>query len=364
MKKKINLSALLANLLLAVLVAAFAAPLVMPGQYSDAPLFSTAVIAAPLFFAGFFITVPKGSLVMAIQTEVWANDIQEAIYPDNSFFMNAQDDSEFIENKKVHLPEAGTAPGSEKNRTSLPATVNQIDDAEYSYDIDSYTTDPILLKNSDEIEVSYPKRQSILQSHTDVLRTRMADELAIKWAPSLATNFARTTGTGRAAYVSGQTGNRKALVKDDIIEVHRLMNAMDIPLDGRMGLIDANLYADLLKIEEFVSLEKIGSAALVKGAVGMLLGFQIFVRSRAIRYTNDGTPAIKAYGASVAAADNLAALFWHKNFVRVAKGNVEIFQEEKSPTFYGDIFSAEVRFGGKKARNDEKGVVSLIEAAA
>lgn len=360
--KQLKLMSVFANLLLATIFSAVATPM-LAGSFHADPHTVFLTTDALIFGSGFLLS-NAGSLCMAIQTEVWAKDIADNIFPDNSYFMNSVDDSPFLEGNKVHLPEAGSVPGVTKNRTSLPATAAKRTDTEASYDVDSYTTDPIILQNTEEVEVSYAKRQSLLSGNIDTLKTRIADELAIKWAPTLATNFVRTSGSARAGYLTGQTGNRKAVAKDDFIEVNRIFNRMDISQDGRYALIDANMYADLLKIAEFVSYEKIGNAVLTKGAIGMLLGIQIYVRSSAIRYDNTGTPVIKAYGASVAAADNLACLFWHRNFVRRAQGTVDVFEKNKDPQFYGDVLSAEVRCGGKKARATEVGAISLIEAAS
>jgi len=361
--KQINLMAVVANVLLAVFIGAFATPAVAGGFHID-PSTAFAASSGTVFAAGFLIHGTAGCLTMAIQKEIWVKDIADNIFPDNSYFMQSIDDSPFVDGSTVHLPEAGARPGVSKNRSSLPATAGKRTDTEASYTIDSYTTDPIILQNAEEIELSYPKRQSILTDNIETLKTRVADELAIKWAPTLATNQVRTSGAARAAFVSGQTGNRKAVAKVDFIAVNAMFNRMDVSQDGRYALIDANMMADIMNIPEFVSYDKIGYAALTKGAIGMLLGIQIYVRSAAIRYDNTGTPVITAYGASVGAADNLACLFWHKNYVRRAAGAITVYEKIQDPQFYGDVLSAEVRFGGKKARQTEVGVISLIESAS
>lgn len=349
------------NLLLAVVISVAIAP------FLGAPtLYVTGVIIA----LGFLTPSIKGASAMAIQKEVWAKDIEENIYPDNSFYLQSKDDSDWVEGNKVHTPEAGTAPSVQKNRAALPATVSKRIDSDYTYSIDEYTTDPIVLQKTEEVEVSYNKRQSILFDHTEKLRTEVAENMAYNWAPSIAANLVRTTGTARAAYEAGQTGNRKAIVEADIIELNRILDRMDVSKEGRFLGLPANLQADLLKIDRFTSLDKIGSAvALQKGVIGMIMGFQVYVRSTFLRYDNSGTPVVKAVGSAVAAADNLACLAWHKSFVRRAlgkegNGGIEIFMAEKDPTFYGDVFSALVRAGGKKVRNDQKGVLALIETAA
>lgn len=312
-----------------------------------------------------------GVTTAIITPTIWVRDIAENLYPNNEFYMASRDDSDWLVNggNKVELPQAGAKPGVEKNRASVPATPAQRVDTTGDYTVDEFTTDPVLLKHTEEVEVSYNKRESLMFDHIETLREEIAGNFIEKWQPSLASNIIRTSGTSRAAYRAGQTGNRKAVAKNDFINAQRLMNRMDIPQSGRCCLIDADMYSDLLKIEEFVSLEKIGSAKLTEGAVGRLLGFDIFVRSTGAIYDNTGTPVGKAYDAAVNAADNLGAMFWHPFFVRRALGNegnggIVVFEKEKDPQFYGDVFSALVRAGGRKARTDEKGVIVLVEEAA
>jgi hypothetical protein len=44
-------------------------------------------------------------------------------------------------------------------------------------------------------------------------------------------------------------------------------------------------------------------------------------------------------------------------------GDNEFFENEKDPTYYGSIYSALVRAGGRIRRNDAKGVIALVQDA-
>ena len=54
---------------------------------------------------------------MALNKEIWQSDIVENFYPDNSFASKSVDDSVFVENHKVHIPNAGAPSNVERNRT-------------------------------------------------------------------------------------------------------------------------------------------------------------------------------------------------------------------------------------------------------
>ncbi len=303
---------------------------------------------------------------MGLQVEMWATTIEENVYPDNSFLGMCRDDSEFLAGHTVHLPQAGAAPAVQKNRTVLPATASKRVDDKADYDVDEYTTDPVVIQLTEEIEVSYPKRVSVLFDHIQTLTASIASGAAYTWSPTSGANVILTTGAGRAAYKAFQAGNRKAVSKDDFINASRLLNRQDVPQMGRYALVDADLVADVMRIPEFTNAQIIGQTAYVNGSIGRLMGFDIFVRSATPLFTGAGVK--KDPATATATTDNASILFWHRDYVRFAKGTatnggIEIFEQAKAPGYYGDIFSALVRAGGRISRLDQRGVVSLVEAA-
>lgn len=288
-------------------------------------------------------------------------DITKNLFPDNAFYKNSKDDTAFIAGNKVVKPQVGAKPNAQIDRTVLPAPIGKRTDTAEDYDIHEFTTDPTLLQDTEALIVSYPKRASILEDHSAVLNEQVADYFGNIWLPSPAANIIRTSGAARAASSNGATGNRKAVTKNDFIDVFNKLNRMDIPQSDRFCCLPADFLADVLKIEEFVSAEKIGSANLIKGQIGELLGFKIFVRSRLGVYDNTATPVKRAFGAVPAATDNAAALFWHKMYVCRAEGSAKTFIDADKPEYYGTVFSALLRAGGRIARTDEKGVIALVE---
>ena len=102
-------------------------------------------------------------------------------------------------------------------------------------------------------------------------------------------------------------------------------------------------------------------ADIKNGVVGKLYGFNIMERSSVLSFAADGTPNLP--GQAIGATDNIAALCWSQNSVAKAKGDLKPFQDTDSPTYYGDIFSALVKFGGRCRRADWKGILAIVQAA-
>ena len=186
---------------------------------------------------------------MALNKEIWQSDIVENFYPDNSFASKSVDDSVFVENHKVHIPNAGAPSNVERNRTQKPATSKQRTDNDLEYDMDELTTDPVYIPNIDMVELSYNKRNSILSNDRAQLQEAAHLNLLDRWGQGVDTkNIISTSGTSKttAHTSSAATGMRKSICKADVRKLMTAMDADNVPEQGRYLLLDAFMYADLL----------------------------------------------------------------------------------------------------------------------
>lgn len=303
---------------------------------------------------------------MAIQTEVWARDIAEKLFPENSFVNESISDDAWVNNKTVHLPQAGALPEVQKNRSVFPAPLVKRTDTDATYDLDEFTSTPSLIQDIEEVEVSYNKRASVLQNHIDEQNKQIANHMAYAWAATAAASIIRTTGADRAANTPGATGTRKILTLADIFKVRSLMDDMDVPEEGRCMLLPSHMYNDLLENEKDILLSKDfrGDADVRNGVIMTLLGFKVYKRGKenVLRYSNAGTPVPIDPTTAGAATDNAAALFWGNRFTRKAKGAIKVYADEDKPEYYGSVFSTLVRAAGRKRYADGTGVAAIVEA--
>lgn len=300
---------------------------------------------------------------MALQTEIWVGDLAENLFPDNSFMRRSQNDDIFVENKVVHLPQSGTVPNVVRNRSTLPAVITERADADETYSMSEFTSDPSLIRDIDAIEVSYPKRQSVLYNHQMQLDRKMADYIAYIWGVSQAAQIVATTGDDRTVGIaSGATGTRKKITKADILKAKAIMDRMDVPSEGRYLLLPSDMYNDLLEDMDLLSSRYMPQGNLQTGTVDKLYGFEIYTRSQVGRYNlNNVNP--KDPDASDAANDNAYAIAWHPMFVRAALGGVKVYADEDKPEYYGSVFSTMARAGGHHTYTNQRGVVSIAESA-
>lgn len=296
---------------------------------------------------------------MGVRKEIWARAIIEGLYAPNTFMSKAVNDDAFVyQGKKVHIPQAGTPPKVVKNRSTVPATAVKRDDTDIEYDINEYTTDPVLIPNVDEYELSYSKRESLIRESRSVLIDTVAKDMLVSWAPAAAQTI-QTTGSAVDPHLNAATGQKKAVTRKDIQTLQIMFDWDNVPENDRYLLLDAYMYGQLLS--DLTEADKnmfLSCADAKNGIVGELYGFKVMKRSLVLRYT-----AAKAVSnhASTTATDLAGGLAWQVNSVSRALGEIKPFTNVDDPQFYGTVLSFLVRTGGSKRRNDKKGIVALLE---
>lgn len=297
---------------------------------------------------------------MALNKEIWIESIVGNLFADGTFLGRSVNHSSFVDNKTVHVPNAGSAPEVTKNRAVFPATASGRTDYDLDYSIAEFTTAPFRISNAEEVELSYDKRESIVGACREALAEAVANDVLESWVPA---SFEKvvTTGSGVAPHLTSQTNNRKAVAIADILAVKKLFDKNNIPQEGRCFMLDYEMYNQLLgALSESQANAFLATADASKGIVGKLFGFDFYMRSNVLRCNSGGT----ALASSAAATDQAAGIAWYDKAVSVALGQTEIFETQNDPTYYGDILSALVRAGGKYMRNDKKGIVLLVQANA
>jgi hypothetical protein len=355
MKNRISLLRVSINLLLACVIGM---------------VFSSAFVGAGVFLLGtgaqilFKKSFTAGSLAFALQTEVWVADIQEKLYYGNEFLFLAQDHSQFIENKTVHVPQAGNSPNVVKNRTAVNTDPIQRTDSEITYDLDNYTTDPILVKSIEDLQVSYAKRQSVLSSHIATLSDTIATSTLQKWAVTVSnTHVLRTTGANTGTLPNATaTGTRLKTTKEDIARASARMDLDKIPAQERYMVMPASMFYDLFTDSDLVrSRATINADMLSKGVIAELFGFNIIKRGEVVKYTSAGTNTLIASGVADAATDCAGAVGFSRFMTSQALGAIKVYANEGDAQKYGDVFSAEVNHGAHYLRPNNIGRVSIAQ---
>jgi len=339
-------------------------------------------VGAGLAFGASLIQKPAGMTFMAVTPEIWTQYIVENLFKNNEFILQSVDESQYvIGTGVVHIPQAGSPSGAQRNRSSLPATITRRKDIDITYVLDEFTTDPRFIPNIDKAELSYDKMASCMSEDMSYLEQLVAETILYNWR---ATYFLKSTGSNKTATYG--TSNRKMLTVADFVSAKKQFNKWNIPAADRYVILSTDAMDDI--VQELKSNTTRDYSVIydpINGRIERLESFKIYERSTALvasnsTLTQNATTKLWAWTstdltykpeqlderlAEVTAFDTTAceiALFWHKNSVARAKGATQMFDDMGNPQYYGDIYSFLQRAGSRVRRADGKGVLGVIMA--
>lgn len=320
-----------------------------------------------------FIPKPQKATYMALQVEIWEKDIVDNLFKNNEFALRAFNaDPYVIAGKVVHIPVAGASAVIKKNLTNFPQVAVNRTDSDITYAIDNYFALPRQIQDWEKYENSYDKRQSVAGEDQRKLVEEAMNGLLYRWAPGsaanagMAKNIVLTDGadTGEDLIDDTATGTRKMFTKAAFKKASKAFAKTDV--NGRKtALLTAAHYHQFF--ESLSDSEKTNFnnvANLAEGTIGRYMGIDVIMRSSVLRYRGANLGALvpvdeqdDAYAPS--ANDRAASLFYVDSAVERARGEVKMFDNQGQALYYGDVFSAYLRLGGRIRRR--VGVLAVVE---
>ncbi len=315
---------------------------------------------------------------MALNVQIWRKYILEQLFKDNEFLSHSfrVGESSIVNGSIVHMPNAGANPGVERNRIVLPAEVTRREDVDVIYKLDEFTTDPVHISDIEKVELSYNKIGSVIGSQVSTLSDEVADWMIYKWLTKNTTGAVDTAvawGAGSFVSTGGGAGsgngpnnqNLKKFTAADLAKARLAMNKLNVPKRDRYCMLPSIMYDELLQelgAGTIANLELQKAVDLPAGVLFRLYGFNIMERSSVALMTKV-TPTVLAPGTTETSSHGYAALCWQKDKVETAIGEIKMFQNINDPTYYGDIYSALVRGGGRARYDSALGVVPIVQTA-
>lgn len=311
---------------------------------------------------------PSGYATAAV---IYRADVVRNLYNNEEWIKESRDHSDNAVGKTVNVPNRGTT-NSIINRSTASLTATGHGDTLQAYNMDEYQTVPTFINFSERMLVNYDLRSEVLVDHEAQYKTDMAERIIYNWA---ADHTLLSTGANKAVSVGGNAaGNRKKVTYNDFVRLSAYLTKQNIPNDGRRCLlVSADMHADMLSVEKFVSKDYINNGTPVAtGLVGEIAGFKVFVRSRVLVKELATTATEGDHDAKLWKADNSAsdrtiaangtdcAIAWHPNFTsRAVSPDTKV---NIVPGHGNEEFSITAIAGGSKLSNAGIGVVTLAEA--
>jgi len=284
-------------------------------------------VAAGITLAGSSLgsLVPQGVLPMALQTEVWVRDIKENPVPDHSFVLASTDLSEYVDNNKLHLAEAGAEPLTVENwfqNETDPLGTATITDADNEVVLKTYSTQQTRHRQLEDVEVNYDRRQSIINRHRISLEKNLGARAAFEWTPGTDNAYNKVL-----PLVDGST---TISVIDAIIDMQLFFAGHD-KTDGLNVCLSPEHMAAIRKEDK----DLYKSIMAEKGLD--LYGFKVHTYSRNPIF--DSTNAKKAFGSVMSEGDKRCSFFWATDEVFRCFGSVEMFATLRDSAWQADIIS-------------------------
>lgn len=312
----------------------------------------------------------QGSLHDEVVRNIFGNMVARKLFPNNGFMEGVMVDNELdSNNKNFEIPQESETPEIVENPTAYPLQTKDTENTKKTYTADVIATLPQRIGDFERLAVSYNRMEQASTLHARTLNNRFANKLLYKWAPTVAAQIKRTSGSGAAANNphSTATGTRKAVQEADIHSIVETFLSQDVPIEGSRIVIPPKMYTNLLALSGFVDADKVGldnvPSVRRQGFIGMIYGFEVYVRSTSVLYTNAGTPVPKAPTAADATTDNLAAIAYHPDFVRMGQGPLFTYINENQGSQLGSTINYATSVGGTQSYTDQQGVVALVQAA-
>lgn len=281
---------------------------------------------------------------MGLQKEIWVGDIIEQPIPDSSFVMESIDMSEYVDNNKLHLAEAGIEPGVHEdyfvgNENELPTA--SITDIPSEVVLRTYSTEQTRHRKLQDIELSYDKRKSIVNRHHTALVKKLHDRAAYAWSP-----------VTDNAYNKIITLGANDSVIDALLELEAFY--MDLDITDNLNICLTSDHMKRIKKENKTLYKEMRA-----NKNDVFFGFKIHHTSRNPLYTSAG--AKKPFGSTFTAGDKKASFGWCKNEVFRCFGDTEMYETLSHSGLQADIISfAQRALTGNIRAAQSKYLVAII----
>ncbi|MDY3521990.1 hypothetical protein PG614_10150 [Riemerella anatipestifer] len=316
MKKKLSIKALFINFCLALFVSMFVAPMFGVSEL----LMAVVIVGTSTAVQYFAPVISRQALNMSLQTEVWVAGIKENPIPNHSFVAQSVDMSEYVENNKLHLAEAGIEPSVYENyfeNNEDPLPIVDIKDIDNEVVLKTYSTGQTRHRQLQEIELSYDRRNSVLQRHRISLAKNLGKRAAYAWSPQQDNEFNKVLNLGASDSVI-----------DGIIDIKAFLESKDI-YDGINICFTPEHLARIRKEDKSLYKEIMNESKMY--------GINVFQYSKNPLYTSAGVK--KPFGATKESGDKQASFIWVKDEVFRCFGDVGMYANLRDSGVQADTLS-------------------------
>jgi len=285
---------------------------------------------------------------MALNKEVWLDQIAEGFYPESSFLTKVVDYSQFVENNRLHIANAGIDPEVLINNTTYPIVVVGREDEDKEFPLDKFETENTIVRRPEAIEYSYDKLESVIRQHRSTLSTSVAKKAIHAFAPQGDTNNTPIVETSGEA-----TNGRLRMTFADILTLKERFDDALIPLSERYLVLHPKHVSDLL-LQDIKLFKEL--TAIKDGEPTKFAGFGCFEFPYMPKYQSGG--AYTKIPFNTVAEGTFASVAFQKSEVMKADGELYMYALHDDPRERGSIIGFDKRFVALPIRG--KGIGAIV----
>ena len=290
---------------------------------------------------------------MALNKQVWINQIKEGFYPSSIFLNKVVDLTDSVDNNIIHFPSAGIDPKVLINNTTYPIKTVGRDDTDNQLSLDKFETENTLVRRPDDIEYSYDKLESVIRQHRFTLQTCTARKAAHAFAPN-----EDTADTPIVATTGAVRNGRKRMTFEDLLTLKERFDDALIPLEERYIILHPRHVTDLL-LEDIKLFKEMTD--IKDGEPTRFAGFGCFQFPYMPTFGfSDGKYTKIAYEAEQ--TEHFASVAFYAKEVMKADGDIYMYARYDDPEERGTILGFDKRFIALPIRN--RGIGAIVSAKA
>tara|TARA_R110002126_G_scaffold78629_2_gene195657 strand:+ start:3440 stop:4291 length:852 start_codon:yes stop_codon:yes gene_type:complete len=277
--------------------------------------------------------------------ELWVPGIKENPVPDTSFVSASTDMSEYVENNKLHLAEAGVEPDVYEDYFSGnedPLPVQAITDIPNEVVLKTYSSAQTRHRNLQDVELQYNKKDSIIARHRTSLGKNIGQRAAFAWTTGVDDAFNKLMNLGANDSVIDAIADLEAFF-GTLDKMENLNLCLSPEFKARIRKEDKVLYKDLMNAK--------------KGDI--FWGFKIWHYSQNPLFTSLGVK--KPYGSTKDAGDKRCSFAWATDEVFRCFGDTEMYENLRDSGLQADTLSfAQRALVGKIRANSPKYLATIV----
>lgn len=279
--------------------------------------------------------------------QIFTDVLMTALFAATEWLSRLGNFDEFVEANTINLSEIGADPEVIKDNATWPLTPAKRTDNGIAIPLATFDTKPTHVPNVEELETNYNKCESAVKQHVQALKNHIGKSAAYNFAPaknSANTPVLTTTGADRG------DGNKR-MTFADVLALRTAFNKANLPLDGRILLLNPEHEADLI-LEDSARYN-----AMMQS--GKIAGFDVYVYGNTPYYTAAGNKS----EATVTNGQISSVAICTSESMR-AMGDIKGEPEERWADYRGWVLGMQVRFVAQPLRGLGYGAVIDAKVSA